>query len=44
MSRGSIHVPGKTDSTADVESRMRRDGKKTGTGEAEEQRSLDAVV
>lgn len=25
-------MPAETDSTADVESRMRRDGKKTGTG------------
>lgn len=32
VSRGNIHVPGKTESTADVKSRMRRDGKKTGMG------------
>lgn len=32
MSSRSIHVPGKTESTVDVKSRMRRDGKKTGMG------------
>lgn len=32
VSSGSIHVPGKTDSKVDVESRMRRDSKKTGMG------------